>query len=647
MVKMNKFISYGSFAMVALLASCATEDEYTDGNYDEARGVVKTEFTISIPSKAAGTRMTTAIVQGQATPVFRGIGNIELYPFSDKVAAIEAAPTTTAIPTPITLKGTTSGAITTLSASELSDANVIGSGNLFADNNSHLYQDIEVAIGTKAFMFYGVASSLEGTNSFTDGALTKTVGAGGKLSDITFNLSKTYGGSLGDNATSIENYLTGIANAKDNENNYWSESENVILKALHESFITMKAGSWTSVKAAVQQLYESLWRKSFADAVDNSVKNAILTAIKTTYADDEEGSPAPDGILEFQELDNFPATLGLPDGAIHMNWEWVDADDESLGKKFRIMSTTSVTDNSGMNISDLNKYVYPASLYYRALSNIRTANESKLKYYQTGDNHQTTWANVISQYGAEVTSGENQNDMVKQSTRSIAIVDQVQYAVGRLDVTVSTSAASLNDNGSNAIPLTHDDNEETVNNFIVTGILIGNQRAVNYKFEPVAEAEQFTIYDKTIEGNKYLRNVAVGQLIDNDKIHTLVLETPVVPAESPTDEQITNGKVKIAVEFLNNSGLIFFGQAGNVIYPGTKFYLVGEFDPTNTTANTANPNSLRQAFKQDYTTTANLVINSLANAYNTLPDLRAPQLELGLSVDLTWQNGITQTVNIY
>ena len=34
-------------------------------------------------------------------------------------------------------------------------------------------------------------------------------------------------------------------------------------------------------------------------------------------------------------------------------------------------------------------------------------------------------------------------------------------------------------------------------------------------------------------------------------------------------------------------------------------------------------------------------INTLKNAYVTLPDLRASLLQLGLSVDLTWQSGMT------
>lgn len=53
-----------------------------------------------------------------------------------------------------------------------------------------------------------------------------------------------------------------------------------------------------------------------------------------------------------------------------------------------------------------------------------------------------------------------------------------------------------------------------------------------------------------------------------------------------------------------------------------------------------------KVFEQDHTTTANVEITSLKNAYNTIPDLRSPRLELGLSVDLTWQQGLTDDVVI-
>ena len=53
-----------------------------------------------------------------------------------------------------------------------------------------------------------------------------------------------------------------------------------------------------------------------------------------------------------------------------------------------------------------------------------------------------------------------------------------------------------------------------------------------------------------------------------------------------------------------------------------------------------------RVFIQDYTTKANFTINSLKNAYVTIPDLRASKLQLGLSVDLTWQSGLIFNVDI-
>ena len=47
-----------------------------------------------------------------------------------------------------------------------------------------------------------------------------------------------------------------------------------------------------------------------------------------------------------------------------------------------------------------------------------------------------------------------------------------------------------------------------------------------------------------------------------------------------------------------------------------------------------------RVFQQDYNTTANLSIYSLAKAYNTVPDLSNPRLDLALAVDIDWKAGL-------
>ena len=87
----------------------------------------------------------------------------------------------------------------------------------------------------------------------------------------------------------------------------------------------------------------------------------------------------------------------------------------------------------------------------------------------------------------------------------------------------------------------------------------------------------------------------------------------------------------------------------SVIPAGGTFYLVGKLDPDDSTQGVvSNPGSIQNpsVFMSDYQTTVNAKISTLENAYNTIPDLRATNMQLGLSVDLEWQAGLTFNVSI-
>ena len=115
---------------------------------------------------------------------------------------------------------------------------------------------------------------------------------------------------------------------------------------------------------------------------------------------------------------------------------------------------------------------------------------------------------------------------------------------------------------------------------------------------------------------------------------TLVLETYADDAAA-TD----NDDVIIAIELINNTESDFIGADG-VIPDGGKFYMVGKLTAANATTTT------KKVFLKDYITTAQLNILDLTKAYNTIPDLRTPTLEIGLSVDLSWTEGTTYTVDL-
>ena len=44
----------------------------------------------------------------------------------------------------------------------------------------------------------------------------------------------------------------------------------------------------------------------------------------------------------------------------------------------------------------------------------------------------------------------------------------------------------------------------------------------------------------------------------------------------------------------------------------------------------------KRVFTQDYTTTAKMRVTSLARAYNILPDLLSPRLEVGVEIVQDW-----------
>lgn len=212
----------------------------------------------------------------------------------------------------------------------------------------------------------------------------------------------------------------------------------------------------------------------------------------------------------------------------------------------------------------------------------------------------------------------------------------INYGVANLATTVKCGAVSLPDNKG----LTVTDPSEFADKvtvpaagFPVSGLFIGGQPTkVGFNFQPEAtDAFDLTIYDNNLTGI-----VAKHSTEASTANYTIVL---------PNDkgrEATEQNKVNVAIELTNNTDKPFRGIDG-IIPVGGKFYLVGQLNPeAKKVTGVTNP----AVFMSDYKTTLNLNINSLKNAYNTIPDLRSTKLQLGLSVDLEWQAGIQFDVNI-
>ena len=156
--------------------------------------------------------------------------------------------------------------------------------------------------------------------------------------------------------------------------------------------------------------------------------------------------------------------------------------------------------------------------------------------------------------------------------------------------------------------------------FPVTAVLIGGQNHVGYDFKPAA-AGGYTIYDNVMDNANMKATTSYSDLN-----YTLLLES------------VKDQDVRIAIEMVNTAR-DFYGYNGQLVPKNGKFYVVAELKHDNAGTGSIQAKMEGKVFKQDFTTIAKLNLKDLKKAYNTIPDLRTPQLEIGFAVDLTWQDG--------
>lgn len=602
---MSAMLLTGAFGFT----SCSSDDEIADGSTTTG-DVVKTQFAISIPKSQTSTRMTEGVVQ-EGTYTFRGIQNIRLIPL--ELTTYSASPTNTdAFLSVITL-------------------DAIDSGIEENGASKKIYEDVNIPVGANHFLFYGEAGTSTSTEYASNGALETTITNTSGLtntSTITSNLkviSTTAVSSLS-GATNMIGLLNGVLSAADSDGNTWASQTENDLATLYTAFTKLQAGSSNSIKLALQNLYNQLYTMSNGTDVNASIAQAIRSAITaTTYgtyslsagtADESTGEVT----LSWLTDPEFPTSVGLPEGAAQVSFN------ETTSQFSYGVTSVGATNNS----IDISSITYPASLWYfddtelRATTSVLTDSE---------------WPTSAANWASATWTGWT--TAVASTSRTIALKDNVNYGMALLKTTVKTSATTLQDNTAAA---TGGEQNRSVTvgttNFQLTGVLVGGQpNTVDWAFLPTStESSAFakTIYDNTMNGDIYATyNTATPSTAN----YTLVLDT----------KGETTNKVNIAVEFTNNSGTAFYGCNNQLIEEGQKFYLVGTLDATDT-GNSSTPEGATttdwRVFMKDYTTTANLTIGSLQNAYVTIPDLRATNLQLGLSVDLSWEEGYTFDITI-
>lgn len=639
---MKKNFKYAIMSAIALVgavsfsACSSSEDVAEDVNPTFDGEAVKTQFVLSVPGYGKpATRMTAEKTQQGTNATFLGITGLRFYPYS-------------------TTSTRNDGEFVVEASTAYGGATVIQSGDddftTYQNTNAQdkWYEDVLVPISTNAFLVYGKAK--KGDNSdFSQGKTLASYDKSEEASDLvdigntsdgklSFEQVKIYDGNAEAFSTAgatILNQMNSVvaasgkltANASDETS--WktiggyndSEAATAGVTTLRDLFVkitaTPYAGSARSVKAMLEDLQATLTTISTYN-VDNTLAKDIYTKVGAA--------------ITAIGASTFPANLGLPEGVAKLSYNKTATE----GKYFSFDTDESMIGNVNMGIS---KYVYPSELYYRANTPIRVANK-EIEGLIDDEN----WEGVIALYQAT-------EKTVNPTTRSIALVDPLQYAVGCLQTKVAlANASTLKENTITSVSNNEYQDVDVSDGLKLTGVLVGSQDNVNWEFRHPEANGANVIFDNVIDVNKGDReddplttetNEAVDyHLKSTSSTHmnyTLVNETKGVEGNISSENTEV---VYVALEFENDFA-DFCGIEGKLIPKGTKFYLVGKLD-----LNANSDKTRKKVFEQDYTTIAEFTISSLKNAYNVVPDLRTPSLELGLSVDITWQQGIKFTVNI-
>ena len=453
-----------------------------------------------------------------------------------------------------------------------------------------------------------------------------------------------------------------------------------------------RAGSSTAIKKMMQDMFsvvESIVKATPGNAAEANAQrlaNTIETCINNYFNSSWEYKSVTDihtyvvttssdltetvWTTQFgsaKDLNKYPyGNFNIPEGAAQLTFNRTTGE---MGYKHPNQALL----NAGVDYDPRN-YSYPVELAYCVNSPIRISTKDGLV---VGD-----FVNGVDPWQINdnwIAKGWNSGiGVVEQSTRGIAVRDNISYGVALLKTNlVYDEAAPFDNYADNRQAMTGEDDRtfsKADAKLSLKGVLVGGQNnQMDWQFlrkNTSPDAGTYSGADALIDPSLF------NHVIYDDK-----LGDEHVPTEAPNYTLVfdnynsteSQNKVKVALEFVNG-GDAFWGK-DNIIPAGGTFYLVGELDPTapksGSTINWASATrqippiylpgdtipsgkeagdskEIARVFIQDFMTVANFKLNanSLKHAYLTVPDLRSAQMSLGLSVDLEWKSGFVFDVNL-
>ena len=590
------------------------------GDGPDGRNMVETQMSLSLKTYTGlpSTKMQDSVTQADANTnhlVFRGIQQLYVIPFGATGTVTAGDPR---IGRNIDLPHT---GITATFGSDASDGLLTG---LVTNNNSHLYRNVRMKSGTSSVLAYGQAIDQAVSASPSDsldykrrnGVLRASGLTGAETpEDIIFRLepflSGTAESTLNSRIADVLTYMNSIADASatyygttqrfrtysntasrtnignffasfSNNGSIYNTNSGQVFSGGTNGLAVLLSDLYTSASNLRSGLGSNNWGYRMCTAIMNAINNSTYVTMsgntvsfKSTYA-------------------NIPGSFGVPDGAVAIQWN---------GTEFVQASAASSA------LAPIGDYCYPPSLWYWTNSTLRTSDLDDIGNQYKDSN--PDWASILSHY----TLGST----IRPGITSAAVVSPMQYGVAMLELEMKSSrsvggTSNLLDSQSNAVSITG-------NVFPLTGIIIGEQRCLHFNFTP-ATGTIYYVYDTDVlDGSNpkaYIRYDATGF----KKIHTLLVQTDF-------DED-----VHYALEFRNNSGSAFYGANGSTIPSGGIFYLLGTLEISKMSE--LERNGIDCVFLQDHVTKVSVSVSSLAKAYNVIPELRDPQLEIGVQTEMKW-----------
>jgi hypothetical protein len=547
-------MSIVGLSLSAMFTACSSgrdaEDTTNVVYNEEGKAGVRPEFVISLPRNVVGgTRMEGDIVQKlETSDQFRGIDNIRLIPFS----------------------GVPGSASTKL-------ADIIRLSSIRAlekpgSVNYKVYADQFVPVGTKYFLFYGKAvdnyvdeplTSMNDKfkygvlkyNGLTESEFSTASSVNFSLEQINTSLEEQQDNAVGRAIIQLMSRLANVTVSGDAPENAWSTTTHPVLAALYKNFIGTTVYSSNCLALILDKIYFGLDHVESTDParpLANKIRSMIQDACVSGY------EPVANTPVQLKsDYSGYPANIGLPDGAARCRWN-------ATGLQANMFVDMTANYTLGFKVKPTD-YCYPAALWYHVSTPIRTS--AKIESVNYSDKN--SWDNVIS------TIYDETNNEVLTGTRSVALVDPVQYAVGRLDTKIQMeSGGTIYDGDGQAV--------DYGDGYTLKGLLLGGQNSVNYAFESTGN-ENFCIYDRVMAASNLTFKPGAPTTTPN---HTLALETK------------TNQKIFAALELVNN-GQAFKGADGTIPAGGI-FYMTVSLDPT--TAGNYDPNSLNKIIMKDHKT---------------------------------------------